>query len=306
MHCLYCDRPLALLKRLTGDGEFCSKEHRKIYQREHNQLALERLLETQPGANRKAPTPPKQKVPVYVEPEPEPIPELLAPEPEVFEPEPAAPVAAATENLPELAEFLSSSYPPDAEVDPLLLRSTGDPRFPEAVPVTTSARSEEEWKRLKSPQPKAAVFHAESPQPLGLDGGIRRPEALGFGDNIAPRLDVDASLQELPSTRRLSRAEFVSSAYVAAQRPQDRIERLAAEPRWKALEPVLLGPFSGRIVFVMGSLLSRPLRTAPVQDGLSEVYEIRLQPVSFPPLSPRMACLEERLHRTDRIGFSPP
>src|SRR5690348_9795095 len=47
MHCLYCDRPLALLKRLTGDSEFCSKEHRKIYQTEHNQLALARLLESQ-------------------------------------------------------------------------------------------------------------------------------------------------------------------------------------------------------------------------------------------------------------------
>src|SRR6266545_2052651 len=54
MHCLYCDRPLALLKRLTGDGEFCSKEHRKIYQKEHNQLALARLMESQPGAKGKA------------------------------------------------------------------------------------------------------------------------------------------------------------------------------------------------------------------------------------------------------------
>src|SRR6266516_7042481 len=116
MRCLYCDRPLALLKRLTGDGEFCSKEHRKIYQREHNQLALERLLETQPGANRKAsPSPPKRNIPVYVEPEPEPEtfpePEVFASEPEAYvsepepfvpEPEPPAPIAAATENLPEL------------------------------------------------------------------------------------------------------------------------------------------------------------------------------------------------------------
>src|SRR5437868_19329 len=53
MHCLYCDRPLALLKRLTGDSEFCSKEHRKIYQKEHNQLALARLLESQPNAKGK-------------------------------------------------------------------------------------------------------------------------------------------------------------------------------------------------------------------------------------------------------------
>jgi hypothetical protein len=53
MHCLYCDRPLALLKRLTGDGEFCSKEHRKIYQQEHNHLALARLLDAQPKTKEK-------------------------------------------------------------------------------------------------------------------------------------------------------------------------------------------------------------------------------------------------------------
>lgn len=48
--CLYCERPLALLSRLTGDGEFCSKEHRRIYQKEHSQLALARLLQAQPAA----------------------------------------------------------------------------------------------------------------------------------------------------------------------------------------------------------------------------------------------------------------
>src|ERR1700689_122570 len=66
MHCLYCDRPLALLKRLTGDGEFCSKEHRRIYQQEHNQLALARLLEAQPRSSGKGrPTdPPNRKAPL--------------------------------------------------------------------------------------------------------------------------------------------------------------------------------------------------------------------------------------------------
>jgi len=49
-HCLYCERPLALFSRLTGDGEFCSKEHRRIYQKEHSELALARLLQAQPAA----------------------------------------------------------------------------------------------------------------------------------------------------------------------------------------------------------------------------------------------------------------
>ncbi|MEO7651801.1 MAG: hypothetical protein ABIZ80_15155 [Bryobacteraceae bacterium] len=51
MHCLYCEKPLPLLQRLRGDAEFCSKEHRRIYQKEHNQLALARLLQAQPGSH---------------------------------------------------------------------------------------------------------------------------------------------------------------------------------------------------------------------------------------------------------------
>src|SRR5947209_9617950 len=101
MRCLYCDRPLALLKRLTGDGEFCSKEHRKIYQREHNQLALERLLEAQPVANRKSAASQSKRdaiSPAKAAP-PKPAPVALPPEPE--------------ESLPQLADFFAEE-PPEA------------------------------------------------------------------------------------------------------------------------------------------------------------------------------------------------
>ena len=96
MHCLYCDRPLALLKRLTGDGEFCSKEHRKIYQAEHNQLGLARLLEYQP-VNKERRTGPQK--------------EILTPE--------AAPppVAKPAERQPSPASFISDFLrETDAEV----------------------------------------------------------------------------------------------------------------------------------------------------------------------------------------------
>jgi hypothetical protein len=65
MRCLYCGKQLALLKRLTGGGDFCSDAHKHSYQEEYNRLALSRLLQAQskPGevkfsANRgPAPTP---------------------------------------------------------------------------------------------------------------------------------------------------------------------------------------------------------------------------------------------------------
>src|SRR5580658_1587893 len=48
MRCLYCGKELALLKRWTGGGEFCSDAHRQQYQEEYNQLALTRLLQAKP------------------------------------------------------------------------------------------------------------------------------------------------------------------------------------------------------------------------------------------------------------------
>jgi hypothetical protein len=50
MRCLYCGKELALLKRLTGGGEFCSDVHKQSYQEEYNRLALSRLLQAQTKA----------------------------------------------------------------------------------------------------------------------------------------------------------------------------------------------------------------------------------------------------------------
>src|SRR5579859_3331589 len=47
MRCLYCGKELALLRRLTGGGEFCSEGHKQSYQEEYNRLALSRLLQAQ-------------------------------------------------------------------------------------------------------------------------------------------------------------------------------------------------------------------------------------------------------------------
>src|SRR5215472_4053865 len=58
MRCLYCGKQLALLKRLTGGGEFCSDAHKQSYQDEYNRLALSRLLQAQSKpTEKKAPGP---------------------------------------------------------------------------------------------------------------------------------------------------------------------------------------------------------------------------------------------------------
>src|SRR5205807_9341081 len=115
MHCLYCDRPLALLKRLTGDGEFCSKEHRKIYQKEHNQLALARLLEAQPKPKEK----PRSSSLSNSKPA------------ERIEVEPAK---ETQERQPEPAGFISD-FLQEASAVSDAHRSTGSPKFDSPAPV---------------------------------------------------------------------------------------------------------------------------------------------------------------------------
>jgi hypothetical protein len=74
MRCLYCGKELALLKRWTGGGEFCSDAHRLRYQEEYNQLALNRLLQAKPPVQPNEATAPEAKaskpVPVVETPAP--------------------------------------------------------------------------------------------------------------------------------------------------------------------------------------------------------------------------------------------
>src|SRR5882762_8927956 len=144
MLCLYCDRPLALLKRLTGDGEFCSKEHRKIYQKEHNQLALARLLDYQPGKNR------KEKLPGSGQNG------NAAP----ATPAPPQPVEKREERRqPEQAGFISD-FLREASAVSVAHRSSAGPRFQNITPVLAEsifAQSPESGSQPRS-LPKTANF----------------------------------------------------------------------------------------------------------------------------------------------------
>ncbi|WP_321472550.1 hypothetical protein [uncultured Paludibaculum sp.] len=46
MRCLHCGRRLSLLRKFS-DGEFCSAEHRQVFQQQQSDLALARLIESQ-------------------------------------------------------------------------------------------------------------------------------------------------------------------------------------------------------------------------------------------------------------------
>ena len=343
MRCLYCDRPLALLKRLTGDSEFCSKEHRKIYQKEHNQLALERLLASQPGPRGKL-RPDKAE---NDKPEPAaalPVARPVAPR---AVPPVAPPVKEREKGQPERAGFIPDFLPETGAVsDPD--RSTGVRRVWADSPVLGDSLA-----ATSGPKPKTADFLAASPAPFPGGAGLpgkslldplagRRLLTAAPKSEVAIRLQPDTAgfLAERPpapapskavsgaAARGLSAPRFsplsakmgsihsngrqrklLPMAFLpvslARARSTESLRGSAAEPRWKSLATALPAQLSGKITFVLGSLRQRPVRVAG-QDSLPEIFEIRIGPISFPPYSPRMGILEERAHATDVIGFTPP
>src|SRR5580700_6269406 len=114
MRCLYCGKELALLKRWTSGGEFCSDAHRQQYQDEYNQLALNRLLQAKPpipAAEEKALPP---KMPAGRVPQPAPSP---GPTPRAGKQLPAAPLdtPAAGKPAPRIEASISVPSEPIAE-----------------------------------------------------------------------------------------------------------------------------------------------------------------------------------------------
>lgn len=84
MRCLQCGKRVSLLRKLT-DGEFCSDEHRQLFQQQQNDLALARLIEAQQGMSR----PRVKAAAAPVKPQPK-----------------AATKHAAEENTPPFGDFL--------------------------------------------------------------------------------------------------------------------------------------------------------------------------------------------------------
>jgi hypothetical protein len=151
--------------------------------------------------------------------------------------------------------------------------------------------------------PPTAGFRAtQPPAPAALRGAPR-------GSPASPRFKIEALTTgftiAIGGNSRLAQAKFLAEPQAAPRSASDRIRFSEVDTRWKALSTALPERPAGRIVAVMGSLLERPVRLA-VPGEAPAIFEIPLRPVSFPQMALRMASLADRLHRTDRIGFTPP
>jgi hypothetical protein len=222
MRCLYCGKELALLKRWTGGGEFCSEGHRQQYQEEYNQLALNRLLQAKPPIPTAEETAPPERPSVAPQAAPS-----RGPAARGDKQLPAAPVAAA--KAPARIEEPQRVAPqPIAEPEPVAARVTSPVAPPIAAPID-SRRPEPPPQAEPEPEEELAPaeiagFLIELPVPVLAEVmAMTRPDA-GFESNGTPALPrgrFDAWETQLVAAGPLESAPFTRILDCAA-RPRDR------------------------------------------------------------------------------------
>jgi hypothetical protein len=221
----------------------------------------------------------------------------------------AAPVAGPP--LADVPAFLGVAKP-----------SISEPPRGSFLPESLVAVSPHPAIRMAEPQPRMRLAPRQAAQSGGapVRGSLRRAMVLAESLRAAP----DSPAAKVASTPRLAlhavetpagpgaaggapllrEAAFLSDR-VGAGPSAAQLRRIDVGARWKVIEPVLPKRPRARIIPASGSLIQRPIRPAGRIEPPAE-FQIRLEPVSFPAAMLRMASLAGRLHRTDRIGFTPP
>lgn len=208
MRCLYCGKELALLKRLTKGGEFCSEAHKQSYQEEYNRLALSRLLQAQKkgqqGATAAPPPAPAQAASIAVE-EPVPAPESEHEQPVALDQELEQEPAQAPEveeavaqsqseaETPAAIETLEEAEPEPQEISGFLLEGPAVSVLEEPVPY------QESWLEVAAaPVVAAGTFQGGPGLNLSSADLLSLPLAAQASDWQAQAAALDPSPQPWP------------------------------------------------------------------------------------------------------------
>ena len=165
---------MALLKRWTSGGEFCSDAHRQQYQEEYNQLALNRLLQAKPEVKSTAPAPAEPKQP---EPEPEPVKAVAA-----------VAATAVEERVPIEPGFLVElPLPVMAKVRTLVV---SEPDLVQNAAPTIPGRDFEAWETQLVPAGKVELAPSTGFVDCAARPSERRLDVRDFVRN-SPSVEVD-------------------------------------------------------------------------------------------------------------------
>lgn len=291
MRCLYCGKELALLKRLTGGGEFCSEAHKQSYQEEYNRLALSRLLQAQKKKGQQANAPAQTGAPpaaaVAVE-ESAPAPQPESPV-AVREVEQSAAASPATEPPPEAAPGAPAEPEPVQLADFLL-----------DLPLLAASAEPEPYQEPQlelAPSPALSKWQAENPGSFQLSQA--NLQALDWVLNapcIGERTpSADLSAPPWPSARP---HPIVSSPVASSAATSNRTatNRLASG-----------GAISIEVVPLAGDPASDPTFVHPVEFerailfSESEFLELSPTSIEFPAEDAGVVVLE-RSHPASQDG----
>lgn len=220
MRCLHCGKRLSLLRKFS-DGEFCSADHRALFERLNNDLGLQRLIASQSGLEREKPKPLKKQVKQLAAES-----QVAAQAPPLGELVPGcrqAPVILRQVSQPGLPPLLGpkeSSLPRPA----LRAQARG---FAETVPIAAGVAPEKvaAAPALSSPQPIVPLAAAAPPPQAGLapdvellpvQSEIEREPALI--EALSPLMAGTASPREIILHEPLLAAAWLASTGVAAPR----------------------------------------------------------------------------------------
>jgi hypothetical protein len=213
MRCLYCGKELALLKRWTGGGEFCSDAHRQQYQDEYNQLALNRLLQAKPPI----PSAESRAEAVLPNAAPAPASRSRAARAEKQPLAPPPPVPAAAKSAPRKEEPRPPIPERIAEPEPVA----------EPAPVVIARQPEPEPEVEQEPEELApaelADFFIELPVPALVEMAMARPDAVfeSNGTPALPQRNFEAWETQLVAAGPLESTPFTRILDCAAP-PRDR------------------------------------------------------------------------------------
>lgn len=292
MRCLHCGKELALLKRLTGGAEFCSEAHRKEYQKEFNDLALSRLLQSHPKSAQPPPTeiaPPLLPVAEPAPPASDPgVPEMAGFLTEGLSLNPPEPAATRCDDMAfPVDEFLVVAMVPSLPYprrqlkgmpEPILIpleTVTLLPHPPAGQPVIWHAPPQPfvlelthlDFDTIRSgdsrPQPEPPPMHAE-PLPVTLQGvspSIAKPVSV-VGDALPPRIELLAS-SALPLRPSIVLRPKLAGLSTAAAVTESPVARPPEAPNVTAI-PLAMEP--------PGLIPPEPIQPSPVaQLGLPEL-----------------------------------
>jgi len=266
MRCLYCGKELALLKRLTGGGEFCSDAHKQRYQEEYDRIALSRLLQAQKKGQKSAPEPKEPFALPAAPPAPAvaeehlkkavaeqpPAPEIEIPEAEIAETETAVSEIPANEfpfDAVLEAGFLAHA-PSVAEMPELAPDSKFSPELAAPAPVIPERGLEKKVPEFSTAGPSQFTVTVQNSQPE-----IAGPEANFIGQFspasvTRPSLPVPGPIQ-FSQSGLVARGQSIAIKIplTASKAAPDKIQALNFQLAVQFRESALLALPTGSIEF---------------------------------------------------------